>query len=104
MFCVCWWGLRLSEGTLTLQVCCLVLSSMATLGASSQVGPMRRTTRKQMLFMQLWIKGWTREGKREGKTRYCPSPSLSAFEQQLCLGSFQTWRKASRIVHVSTQL
>jgi hypothetical protein len=39
---------------------------MAMLGASSQVGPMKKMMRKQMLFMQLWIKGWMREEKREG--------------------------------------
>lgn len=55
-------------GKLTLYMCCLVLSSMAMLGASSQVGPMRKMMRKQMLFMQLWINGWMKEGKKGGTT------------------------------------
>lgn len=51
----------------------LVLSLTAMRGASSQAGPTKRTTRKRMPSMQLWIKGWTRGGKREGRCNYCPS-------------------------------
>lgn len=53
-------------GKLTLYLCCLVLSLMAMLGASSQVGLTRRMMRKQMLFMQPWTKGWMKEEKKEG--------------------------------------
>lgn len=69
----------------------LVSSLMAMQGASSQVGPMKRMTRKRMLFMQLWIKGWTKEEKKEGKTSYCPSLSfiqLFFFFLKFCFALF----------------
>lgn len=40
---------------------------MAMLGASSQVDPTRKMMRKLTLFMQLWIRGWMKEEKKEGK-------------------------------------
>lgn len=77
-------GIKLEE-KLILQIRCLVLSLTAMPGASSPVGPTKKTTRKQMLFMQLWTKGWMKEEKKEGKTSYCPSLSLSDSERKCCL-------------------
>lgn len=57
-----------------------------------------------MLFMQLWIKGWMKEEKKEGKTNDCRFKSLSNFLKKFCFDLFQTWRKVARIVCVSAQL
>lgn len=43
---------------------------MGMLGACSQVVPMKRMMRRQMLFMQLWIRGWMNAGKKEGRKNY----------------------------------
>lgn len=45
-------------------------SSMATLGACSPVAPMKKMMRKQMQFMQLWIRGWMNAGKKGGRISY----------------------------------
>lgn len=41
-------------------------SLMDMLGVCFQVGHMKRMMRRQMLYMQHWTKGWTRDAKREG--------------------------------------
>lgn len=43
---------------------------MGMLGACSQVVPMKKMMRKQMLFMQLWIRGWMNAEKKEGRINY----------------------------------
>lgn len=59
---------------------------MGMLGACSQAVPMKKTMKKQMLFMQLWIRGWMNAGKKEGRINY--NAGVECFPVSLCFRVF----------------
>lgn len=47
---------------------------------------MKKMMRKQMLFMQLWIRGWMNAEKKEGRMNY--NTSMGCFLVSLCFRVF----------------
>lgn len=45
---------------------CSSSSLMAMQAACSPAGPMRKTTKRQMLSMRRWTRGWMKDAKKEG--------------------------------------
>ena len=58
---------------------------MGMLGVCSQAVPMKKMMRKQMLFMQLWIRGWMNAEKKEGRKNYA---GVGCFLVNLCFRVF----------------